>query len=58
MLQDHELKPLEDSKRQAAADQSFVDAANKLCQGLEELLVKYAQSDNAQKKKLAAMWNK
>ena len=49
------LKRLSDPS-QAAADQSYVDAAKKLCDGFEKVLASYKDSSNSERRKMHDTW--
>jgi hypothetical protein len=42
---------------QAAADESYIDTAQKLCTGLEKVLQSYAQSEKAEKRQIYKIWS-
>jgi hypothetical protein len=42
---------------QAAADESYIDTAQKLCMGLEKVLQSYAQSEKAEKRQIYKIWS-
>lgn len=50
------LSPLPDPQRAVAADNSYVDTANKLYAGLEKLFESYAGSQGPRHKEMAAAW--
>jgi hypothetical protein len=52
-----EIKKLPEAS-QKAADKSYVDAANRLFDGLDELIKKYRSSDDATRKQIAELWFK
>jgi len=55
LLEKGELARLPE-KSQTAADQSYVDAARNLAEGLEAVLERYAKSDGQRERKIAAIW--
>jgi len=50
------LKPLAAPASQSAADQSYLDTARKLADGLAQVLASYEQSGDARKKRIARLW--
>lgn len=54
-LNEGKIKPLSEFS-QIAADRSYIDTAIKLCDGLENVVKSYANSDNPNKKKLHQIW--
>ncbi|MDB6058208.1 MAG: hypothetical protein JWO95_2052 [Verrucomicrobiales bacterium] len=52
-----EIKKLSAEASQKAADKSYIDAANRLYDGLDNLLRTYKSSAEPTKKKIAALWN-
>ncbi|MCX5638483.1 MAG: hypothetical protein NTX52_12440 [Planctomycetota bacterium] len=55
LLSEGKLKPLPEAT-QVAADQSYIDTAQKLCTGLEKVLQSYSQSEKAEKKQIYKIW--
>jgi hypothetical protein len=55
MLRNGEIKALPEAS-QSAADQSYVDSATKLCDGIENVLAGYADSDNPRQREIHALW--
>lgn len=51
-----EIKKLSAEASQKAADQSYINAANRLFDGLENLLRIYATSPDLEKRKISALW--
>lgn len=51
-----EIKKLDTEPRQKAADQSYINAANRLYDGLNNLLHTYATSSDPKKKQIAELW--
>lgn len=51
-----QLKPLADPVSNAAANQSYVDAAGRLSDGLAKLLAGYATSDDPRRQRVARLW--
>jgi hypothetical protein len=49
------IKPLPASS-QAAADKSYIDTAQKLCDGLEAVLKSYQSSDDLNRKRILRLW--
>jgi hypothetical protein len=56
LLSQGRLKPLVNPVSQAAADQSYLDTARKLADGLAQVLVGYQESGDANKKQIAGLW--
>jgi hypothetical protein len=57
LLEKGKIKPLPETP-QAAADKSYIDTAQKLCEGLEKVLESYAASDEPHKKRIYQIWHK
>ena len=55
LLKQGELKPLPETS-QAAADKSYIDAAQKLSTGLEKVLESYSQSIEPNRKRIYQIW--
>jgi hypothetical protein len=51
-----EIKKLKSEASQKAADQSYIDAANRLYDGLANLLHTYSTSTDRKKKQIAELW--
>ena len=56
LLSEGKLKLLPEAS-QVAADESYIDTAQKLCTGLEKVLESYAQSEKAEKKQIYKIWS-
>ena len=56
LMSEGKLKLLPEAS-QEAADQSYIDTAQKLCTGLEKVLQSYAQSEKAEKKQIYKIWS-
>lgn len=52
------IKPLADPRSQKAADQSYIDAATKLCDGLENVIKGCENSPNSGRRRFFSMWTK
>ena len=57
MVASGDIKKLPDAS-QRAADKSYVDAANRLFDGLDLLMKHYKSSDDATRKQIAGLWFK
>ncbi|MFH1742039.1 MAG: hypothetical protein ABIH23_23805 [bacterium] len=55
LQQEGKIDPLPDDS-QAAADQSYLDTATKICDGLKSTLESYADSDDPLKKQVYGIW--
>jgi len=58
LLDQGRLKPLANSVSQAAADQSYLDTARKLADGLVQVLAAYEKSADAKKNRVAQLWKR
>ena len=56
MLRDKKLEPLTNPESQAAANQSYVDTASKLADGLIHLLDTYSTSTDPQRQQIVRLW--
>lgn len=56
MLNDGILQPLEEDESRAAAERSYTETAEKLCNGLETTLNSYAEAADATQKQVYAIW--
>jgi len=56
LLETHELSPLANSTRQAAADQVFLNTANNLSQGLYSVISSYQTSSDPVLKDIFLIW--
>ena len=56
MLTDGKIERLPEAS-QAAADQSYVDTAVRLCEGIEGVLAAYAESTDARKRRIGGLWD-
>jgi hypothetical protein len=56
LLDEGKLQPLANPVSQAAADQSYLDTARKLAEGLTQVMATYEKSDHPKKKLVAQLW--
>lgn len=56
LLSEGKLKLLPEAS-QAAADESYIETAQKLCTGLKKVLQSYAQTEKAEKKQIYKIWS-
>ena len=56
LLQQQQLKPLADPASQIAADQSYLDTARKLADGLLHVLSTYGPSVDLQQQQISRLW--
>jgi hypothetical protein len=57
-LNEGRLKPLASAVSQAAADESYLDTARKLTEGLSRVLAGYDQASDPRKRQLARLWQR
>ena len=57
LQEEGKLPPLADPASQTAADNSYTDTFNRLVTGLEQLMQRYAASEDARRRSIAALWH-